>query len=114
MSSGVLALVMSRELSLRDLPWDGVISGMMVVVSSSFLLYLLVKKSLDEAHCAQQALKLRDRAIESSTNAIMITSHARADQPIEYVNPAFTRITGYPTAEALGRNWSFLLGEEND
>lgn len=114
LSSGILALFMSRDVSLRDLPWNGIISGILVVLSSSFLLYLLVKKTLEDAHRAQQALKLRDRAIESSTNAIMITGRTLADQPIEYVNPAFTRITGYPTAEVLGRNWSFLLGAESD
>ena len=59
LSSGIVALFMSRAVSLRDLPWNGVVSGMLVVLSSSFLLYLLVKKTLDDAHRAQQALKLR-------------------------------------------------------
>jgi len=114
LSSGILALLFSREVSWRDLPWDQTMSGMLVVLSSSLLLYLLVKKKLDDAHRAAQALNLRDRAIESSINAIIITDHTLTDQPIEYVNPAFTRITGYPAAEVIGRNWSFLLGEDTD
>lgn len=61
---------------------------------------------------AQEALNLRNMAIESSVNAIVITKAVGPDYPIEYVNPAFERITGYPPAEAVGRNPSFLLGSE--
>ncbi len=114
LSSGILALLVSRDVSLRDLPWNETMSGMLVVLSSSFLLFLLVKRKLEDSRRAAQALNLRDRAIESSFNAIVITDHTRADNPIEYVNPAFTRITGYSAAEAMGRNWNFLLGDEVD
>ena len=63
---------------------------------------------------AEVALKLRNRAIESSVNAILIMDFARPDQPIEYVNPAFEKITGYTAAEAAGRNTRFLLGADRD
>jgi diguanylate cyclase (GGDEF)-like protein/PAS domain S-box-containing protein len=63
---------------------------------------------------AEVALKLRNRAIESSVNAILITDFGHADQPIEYVNPAFEKITGYAPSEAVGRNSEFLLGAEPD
>ncbi|WP_170130648.1 GGDEF/EAL domain-containing response regulator [Sphaerotilus hippei] len=63
---------------------------------------------------AELALRVRDRAIEAAVNAIMITDHLRADQPIEYVNPAFERITGYPPQEVLGRNARFLQGDESE
>ena len=114
LSSGILALLVSRDVSLRDLPWNETMSGMLVVLSSSLLLFLLVKRKLEDSRRAAQALNLRDRAIESSINAIIITDHTLADNPIEYVNPAFTRITGYSAAEAMGRNWNFLLGDEGD
>jgi diguanylate cyclase (GGDEF)-like protein/PAS domain S-box-containing protein len=58
-------------------------------------------------------LHLRERAIESSFNAIMIASLTRQDFPIEYVNPAFTRITGYALDETIGRGVNFLVGEDN-
>jgi diguanylate cyclase (GGDEF)-like protein/PAS domain S-box-containing protein len=61
---------------------------------------------------AQAALNLRNRAIESSVNAILILDSSRDEYPIEYVNPAFERITGFSSEEALGRDGSFLLGEE--
>jgi diguanylate cyclase (GGDEF)-like protein/PAS domain S-box-containing protein len=61
---------------------------------------------------AERALNLRNRAIESSVNAILITDFARPGFPIDYVNPAFERITGYAAREALGRGMDFLLGAE--
>jgi diguanylate cyclase (GGDEF)-like protein/PAS domain S-box-containing protein len=61
---------------------------------------------------AERALNLRNRAIESSVNAIVIADCAQAGYPIEYVNPAFERITGYSAAQAIGRNMDFLLGAD--
>jgi diguanylate cyclase (GGDEF)-like protein/PAS domain S-box-containing protein len=60
---------------------------------------------------ANQALLLRQRAIESSTNAVVITSTG-PHHPIVYVNPAFERITGYRAEEALGRSPRMLLGDD--
>ncbi len=50
-----------------------------------------------------QNLKLRklSRAIEQSASTILITD---PEGTIEYVNPAFTRITGYTVEEAQGQN----------
>lgn len=63
---------------------------------------------------AEAALNLRNRAIESSVNAIVITDLSRPELPIDYVNPAFERITGYKSAEVVGRSGAFLLGEDAD
>ena len=63
---------------------------------------------------AETALKLRERAIESSVNAILIIDTTADGYPIEYVNPAFERISGYTAAEATGRDMRFLLGDERD
>ncbi|HET7776301.1 MAG TPA: diguanylate cyclase, partial [Azospira sp.] len=61
---------------------------------------------------AGEALRLRDRAVESSSNGIMITSATHLDHPITYVNPAFERITGYSAAEVQGRNGRFLVRDD--
>lgn len=63
---------------------------------------------------AEQALRLKNRAIESSINAIFLTNNSALDNPIEYVNPAFERMTGYMAAEVMGRNSRFLQGAEQD
>ncbi|MET1077657.1 MAG: EAL domain-containing protein [Pseudomonas sp.] len=54
------------------------------------------------------------RAVEASVNAVVITDHEQADQPIVYVNPSFERITGYRAEEAIGRNCRFLQGGHRD
>lgn len=63
---------------------------------------------------AEAALRLRERAIECSANAVIISSAQAPDFAIEYVNPAFERITGYTAAEAIGRNSIFLLGNDHE
>lgn len=70
--------------------------------------FVAVKEDVTAAKEAEAALRLRDRAIESSSNGVMITAQSGQDHPIIYVNPAFERITGYTAAEALGRNGRFL------
>jgi diguanylate cyclase (GGDEF)-like protein/PAS domain S-box-containing protein len=63
---------------------------------------------------AEAALQLRHRAVESSVNAILIFDLARPGMPIEYVNPAFERITGYRADEVRGRDGTFLLGQDRE
>jgi diguanylate cyclase (GGDEF)-like protein/PAS domain S-box-containing protein len=58
---------------------------------------------------AERGLRVRERAMYASVNAIVITCCADgADNVIEYVNPAFEQITGYTLAEAKGRNPRFM------
>ncbi len=68
--------------------------------------------NLRRAH--EEALRLRERALEASANAIVITDQQQPDHPIIYVNPAFERITGYRADEAIGRNCRFLQGSDRN
>lgn len=61
---------------------------------------------------AEEGQQLLQRAIEASANAVIITSAAPPDYPIEYVNPAFERMTGYTSSEVTGRSCSLLWGED--
>lgn len=63
---------------------------------------------------AEEALRLQERAIESSPHGIIITDVTLNDNPIIYVNPAFERITGYKRDEVMGKNCRFLQGMERD
>ncbi|MCU0334392.1 MAG: PAS domain S-box protein [Chitinophagaceae bacterium] len=53
-----------------------------------------------QADTAEQ-LRIVNRAVEQSNASVVITN---IDGNIEYVNPAFCRLTGYTEAEALGQN----------
>ncbi len=60
---------------------------------------------------AETELELRDRALEAASNGVVITL-ADGDIPVVYVNPAFSRITGYNEQELLGRNCRLLQGTD--
>jgi diguanylate cyclase (GGDEF)-like protein/PAS domain S-box-containing protein len=66
----------------------------------------------NELQHANQTLYLRERALDSSFNAVIIADLNGPGFPIEYVNPAFERITGYSANEALGMDSDFLVGED--
>lgn len=54
--------------------------------------------------------KLLVDAMNSLTVSIIIVDAIKPDQPIEYVNPCFTSMTGYTADEAIGKNCRFLQG----
>jgi PAS domain S-box-containing protein len=61
---------------------------------------------------AEQDLRLKSAALESSANGVMITD---VDGTIEWINPAFTALTGYSLDEAVGQNPRDLIrsGQQN-
>ncbi|AWN51407.1 HWE histidine kinase domain-containing protein [Methylobacterium sp. 17Sr1-1] len=66
----------------------------------------------DIARRREPDTRLLQAAVEASGEAVVITS-ADLDEPgpsIEYVNPAFTRMTGYGADEVLGRTPRLLQG----
>ncbi|HUP94062.1 MAG TPA: EAL domain-containing protein [Burkholderiales bacterium] len=71
-------------------------------------------RDVTERIAAEQKLRLHERAIEASVNAIIITNARRHQYSIVHVNPAFERITGYSASEVIGRNCRFLQGEDTD
>uniref|UniRef100_UPI003752B1A9 sensor domain-containing diguanylate cyclase n=1 Tax=Undibacterium sp. TaxID=1914977 RepID=UPI003752B1A9 len=62
----------------------------------------------------EESLRLRERVIEVSSNAIIICSANAPDYAIEYVNPAFERITGYSADDVVGRRLESLQGNSQD
>lgn len=74
----------------------------------------LVASDVSENRLDIEALTLHERAMEASSVGILIVDASAVDMPLIYVNPAFERITGYSSAEALGRNCRFLQGTDRD
>lgn len=57
---------------------------------------------------------LLQQALSSTNDGVVIADARAEDQPLIFVNPAFTAITGYPYEEAVGKNCRFLQGNERD
>lgn len=53
-------------------------------------------------------------AIHNSPMAVVISDPSLPDNPLTFVNPAFTTITGYEAEEAIGLNCRFLQGPDTD
>jgi len=70
------------------------------------------QRGLEEEIRARTAdLRRLQTAIEHSDNIVMITNR---DAIVEYVNPAFERISGYTSAYAVGRSASVVKSGEMD
>lgn len=59
-------------------------------------------------------LSMQEQALEACTIAFTVSDPRQADNPLVWVNPAFTRTTGYGLTESVGRNCRFLQGPATD
>ncbi len=71
------------------------------------------QRELQFADLAQRNAVLAS-TVASVTSGVVICDATQHDQPIVFANAAFTRITGYTAAEAIGRNCRFLQGRDTD
>lgn len=73
---------------------------------------ILRRKHAEEAlHKSEETLRLPSGALEAAANAIVITDH---EGRITWVNPAFTRLTGYALDEARGQSTRLLKSSVHD
>jgi diguanylate cyclase (GGDEF)-like protein/PAS domain S-box-containing protein len=70
----------------------------------------LVKERTAALRQANGSLQLQRQAIEACINGIIIARAEGGERVIEYVNPAFERLTGFAEAEVLGRGLDLLWG----
>ncbi|MFQ1004215.1 SpoIIE family protein phosphatase [Modestobacter sp. SSW1-42] len=61
-----------------------------------------------------QLRRLREQAIAATEVCFTISDARRPDNPLVWVNPAFTTVTGYPAEAAIGYNCRFLQGPGTD
>lgn len=73
-----------------------------------------IAKDVTQQREYEERLLLFRRSLESSTDGIAISDARKPGNPLIYVNPAFTKITGYSEAEMLGGNCDKLRGEDTD
>jgi PAS domain S-box-containing protein len=60
------------------------------------------------------ALRLRDRAIRSISQGIVVTDALRGKNNVVYASPSFEVLSGYTVDEVMGRNCWFLEGSNTD
>jgi PAS domain S-box-containing protein len=80
-------------------------------------LSLVVFLELDQAAAVdpEGALQaLRERAVIATDITFTITDPREPDNPLVWVNPSFSRVTGYEYDDAVGRNCRFLQGPATD
>lgn len=78
------------------------------------LRYAAVVRDMTEQRMSLSMLNLYSRALECTTNGVIICDMTLPGFPVFYANPAFGRITGYASDESIGRSCAFLQGEDRD
>lgn len=96
-------------------------NGRLVVLESSgmpildavggFHGYRGIDRDITERKAAEGRLLLQSAALESAANGIVITDR---DGTILWVNPAFTKLTGYTAEESIGKNPRVLKSGQHD
>jgi PAS domain S-box-containing protein len=100
------------------LPWLQTVKGEVFVAGTAVLLFLVMRRELERRgrHAAkileiEQHLRLQGTALESAANAIVISDR---EGRVTWVNPAFTRMTGYTLDEAMGQNLRLLKSGQHE
>jgi|GEM_PF-3129410 len=62
---------------------------------------LSIARDITERKQAEEALRIQSAALNATANAIIITDQ---DGTIQWVNPAWSTLTGYSSQEAIGQN----------
>ncbi len=63
-------------------------------------LFTVILRDLTQAQAAEERQRVQSAALAATASALVITDR---DGRIEWVNPAYTRLTGYTVAEVLGQ-----------
>jgi PAS domain S-box-containing protein len=75
---------------------------------------VLNTRDITERKYQEENLLLLERAIDSSSNGIIISDPNQPDNPIIYANKAFEQITGYGYFDIIGKNCRYLQRGDKD
>ncbi|NOZ79437.1 MAG: PAS domain S-box protein [Acidobacteria bacterium] len=94
---------------MRDGADDYFLKGMLRLLPGAVARELREAEARRARRDAEHQLRLVTRALEASANALVLTDR---DGTIQWVNPAFTYLTGYEAEEAIGENPRILKSEK--
>jgi two-component system cell cycle sensor histidine kinase/response regulator CckA len=97
-----------------SLVWGNVVTALVRDRFGEPTHFVAIVVDVTEQRKNEEALLLRDRAIQQVSQGIVISDAREPDAPILYVNAGFEAITGYGPADVLGHNCRFLKGPETD
>ncbi len=108
LQTGIKKLIgIGREVSGKRK--DGTVFPLHLSIGEALLgqarMFVAVLHDLTSRKQSEERLITLSRAVEQSPSAVMI---ADLNGVIEFVNPSFTRLTGYTSSEALGKTPSLL------
>jgi two-component system, cell cycle sensor histidine kinase and response regulator CckA len=92
--------------------WDYLLKDRLTRLGQAVNRCLQLRNERRKHRETERILRLHQRAVEASAQGFVVVDAQQPDMPILFVNSAFTRITGYPSEEAVGRNCRFLQGPE--
>ena len=72
--------------------------------------FIAIKQDVSARKASEARLRMLSQAVEQSPNMVVITN---ASGEVEFVNPNFTRMTGYSAEEVLGRTPLILQSDLN-
>ncbi len=84
-----------------DQRWVGMTSLPLLEKKKNPVGRLILIRDITTRKNSEQKVRTLSRAIEASPTSIIITG---MDGSIQYVNPKFTQVTGYTSAEVMGKN----------
>ncbi len=94
-----------------DTWWAGIADALLLGLISSLVIFTQVVQPLQQA---KQQNDLFNTLVNNLDVGVVVTDPHRDGRPITYVNPAFTRITGYSADEVVGKNPRLLQGDDVD
>lgn len=115
-----------RKCMSQNKPWKGeaelrtksgriitaiVTADPIIETPDEFYGYILTLIDISKRKQVEKTLQIRNRAIEASSNGIVIADVRHSYAPIIYANKAFQQITGYAAADVIGQPFLFLTKE---
>ena len=75
---------------------------------------LTIIRDVTKKKITDESLSIRNNALASAINSIVISDALNPEIPIIYCNSAFESMTGYAAEEIIGKNCQFLQNDDRD